>query len=449
MSSRDANIQGRSIAITPEMLNPFSVGIYDIARKGYLLPVALLLLLFTVGPSEFEIGTACTLLSVGVYCYFYSLCGKRKPWWVALGVGAVMAFLVSPFGQPLLWSPYFSLWHHIYPQEPDLSTTRLGFFELAFMNFFGVGLREEIFKSLAVFLAFFVAKNAADKYGRYIRITEPLDGILLAIASGLGFAISETVFLYAAMAQQRLSGQLQQHNLPADLANEIGHLYAFYLTFRRSVLGIAGHAAYSGYLGYFIGMGAMKPRQRWRFFAIGLLWAAALHACWDASQSEQLSAVIAVISYAGLIAAVLQARRISPGREENFATQAYSPSRMRGSAPVPMPIPQPPAGWELRAVSGTLAGRSYPVDSRLLLGRDPSRCDVVLDHGEESVSRRHCELTVDGEGLLLADCGSSNGTFLASGDRLAAGDSRRLYEGDRFYVGSRAITFEVMKRSWR
>jgi len=436
------NLQVRSIAITPEMLNPFSVGLYDIARKGYLLPVALVLLIFTVGSAEIQIGATATLLSVGIYCYFYSLCGKRKPWWVALGVGAVMAFLISPHAQPLLWEPYAALWHNIYPQEVDPRTSNLPFPELAFQNFFGVGLREEIFKSIAVFLAFFVGKNASEKYGKYIRITEPLDGILLAIASGLGFAISETFYLYAPLAASGASKTLQQV-LPANLAVEMGYFYAFYLTFIRSVFVIAGHAAFSGYLGYFIGMGAMKPRQRWKFFCIGLLWAAALHACWDAAtRNPQAPALIGVVSYAGLIAAILQARRISPVREENFATQAYYSTRAKSPAP-----PPPAFEWELRAVSGVLAGRSYPVANRLLLGRDPERCDVVLNHGGDEVSRRHCEVTVEGGALLLEDCGSSNGTYLSSGDRLPVGDSRRLYDGDRFYVGTKAIVFEVSKRA--
>jgi FHA domain len=43
------------------------------------------------------------------------------------------------------------------------------------------------------------------------------------------------------------------------------------------------------------------------------------------------------------------------------------------------------------------------------VGRRPD-CDLPISH--PSVSSNHCELVVSGDGVLLRDCGSTNGTFL-------------------------------------
>jgi len=48
----------------------------------------------------------------------------------------------------------------------------------------------------------------------------------------------------------------------------------------------AGHMAYSGYLGYFIGLSALKPRKRWPILGVGYFSASALHALWNASVAE-------------------------------------------------------------------------------------------------------------------------------------------------------------------
>ena len=81
--------------------------------------------------------------------------------------------------------------------------------------------------------------------------------------------------------------------------------------------------AYSGYLGYFIGLTVLKPRKRVSILAVGYLTAAALHALWNATGffSALLLAVVGVLSYAFLTAAILKARALSPTRSQNFATR--------------------------------------------------------------------------------------------------------------------------------
>ena len=98
----------------------------------------------------------------------------------------------------------------------------------------------------------------------------------------------------------------------------------------------------------------------------------------------------------------------------------------------PMPSPGLPAVVGLTARS-------------LLIGRvSPSRnihpdIDCTSDTG---VSRRHAQLTTDGQRWFVEDLGSSNGTFVgaASGplpeDPIAVGPRTELDDDDRIYVGA-------------
>jgi hypothetical protein len=61
--------------------------------------------------------------------------------------------------------------------------------------------------------------------------------------------------------------------------------------------------------------------------------------------------------------------------------------------------------------------------------------DAGVDHG---VSRLHAMLLSEGEQLLIADLGSTNGTMV-NGKRLVPGDARRLHDGDQVVLGSLAV----------
>jgi RsiW-degrading membrane proteinase PrsW (M82 family) len=68
----------------------------------------------------------------------------------------------------------------------------------------------------------------------------------------------------------------------------------------------AAHMADSAYLGYFIGLSALKPRSRWPILDPGCFSEAALHALWNASgvASILFGALVGVLSYAFLVAAI-------------------------------------------------------------------------------------------------------------------------------------------------
>lgn len=95
------------------------------------------------------------------------------------------------------------------------------------------------------------------------------------------------------------------------------------------VLGsVAGHMAYSGYLGYFIGLSVLRPQQGWLILGVGYLSASGMHALWNATGSidrvgSVILALVGILSYAFLGAAILKARELSPTRKDNFATRFF------------------------------------------------------------------------------------------------------------------------------
>lgn len=83
--------------------------------------------------------------------------------------------------------------------------------------------------------------------------------------------------------------------------------------------------------------------------------------------------------------------------------------------------------YVLRGVSGVTFGKIYPLQTSVVIGRQ-SECEIPIP--SEEVSRRHAELRVTPDGVMVEDLGSSNGTYV--NDRritrqlMKAGDELRL-----------------------
>jgi len=77
---------------------------------------------------------------------------------------------------------------------------------------------------------------------------------------------------------------------------------------------------------------------------------------------------------------------------------------------------------------GTLLGRRVALESEVVIGRDPT-CAIRLD--ADDVSRRHARVAPEGDGHVVGDLGSLNGTWV-NGLEV---ELRRLCPGDRIRVG--------------
>ena len=83
----------------------------------------------------------------------------------------------------------------------------------------------------------------------------------------------------------------------------------------------------------------------------------------------------------------------------------------------------------LLMVEGPSPGkRAFMEKQRMIIGRD-ERCDLVV--AERQVSRQHATITLEGDGYVLRDLGSKNGTFV-NGQQL--GEPHVLQDGDEIQI---------------
>jgi RsiW-degrading membrane proteinase PrsW (M82 family) len=145
-----------------------------------------------------------------------------------------------------------------------------------------IGLIEETSKLLVPLVIFAVA--------RYRR---EADGLLIGVASGMGFAAFESM----------------GYGLTALLASH-GHIGSVeQVLFTRTVLAPAGHAAWTGLI--CAALWRARERRTWVIFPLAFVVAVTLHALWDSVASSYGLIPIALVSY-GLLAWRLRAVSARP-----------------------------------------------------------------------------------------------------------------------------------------
>ncbi|NJK75309.1 MAG: PrsW family intramembrane metalloprotease [Richelia sp. CSU_2_1] len=297
-------------SLTLTQLFPIASTGKELSQKAYLYPgiatvIFVVSMFVAVGNSAAFNLILAAYLSGAAYYFIYQLCGKHKPWWILfLTASATASILLSP-----LLVAFILVFREILPGKLPVEGEEISFLPFLIRMFFGAGLMEELLKSLPILGAMLLGNWLRNPWRDRVGVWEPLDGILLGCASAVGFTLLETLGQYVPQARA-----------------EAGELAGLQLLIPRILGSVAGHMAYSGYLGYFIGLSALKPKKRWQILGVGYFSAAALHALWNASGavSVLLLAAVGVLSYAFLVAAILKARALSPNRERNFATRISS-----------------------------------------------------------------------------------------------------------------------------
>ncbi len=317
ISGEDPPDGPHSDAATLSQLFPIVSTGRDLARKAFLIPgiitVSFVVMMFVaVGNSVFFNFLVAAYLSGAAYYFVYQLCGKHKPWWL---LGGAAIFTVLLLVSPVL-DGFIFVFRVLLPGEIPADPASVNFLTLMIRMFFGAGLMEELLKAIPVLATYWIGTQLRSPYRERIGIWEPLDGILIGTASAVGFTLLETLGQYVPAIMQDVTIQA---------GGDSGELLGLQLLIPRILGSVAGHMAYSGYLGYFIGLSILKPKQRWRTIGIGYFSAAALHALWNTMGVLNLAilALVGVLSYAFLAAAILKARALSPKRSQNFATRFY------------------------------------------------------------------------------------------------------------------------------
>jgi len=163
----------------------------------------------------------------------------------------------------------------------------------------------------------------------------------------------------------------------------------------------------------------------------------AAESSWRLPQGGEWVGVAIIV---GLIALALRRGARQPAR---IATAIPDPPPYQ--SPNAVPVPLKPGKPALRGIAGQYAGVTIPLDNTTILGRDPQTANLVFTFEADSVSKRHSVVRWDAARsvFVLEDLGSTNGTFLANGERLVAGQPRDLRPGERFYIGDQKNQFEA------
>jgi RsiW-degrading membrane proteinase PrsW (M82 family) len=328
--------------------------------------------------SNFLIMLAVFLTMVSLY-FIYRMIGKNKSWYILLGSAGFTAYYLWLFHVDHYFVWMYEFFHlHLAGGEPDDNAP---FIQLFIQHFLGTGFFEEIVKALPIFALVIAGSYMTPEMRSKIGVEEPLDGILIGAASGGGFAVMETLLQYVpqdlvnrwttiALAFRGITGKQATdaalaamrfddlRNLIQLGSNVLGTAPGIKSLIIRSIDESFGHMAYAGYFGYFIGLSVIKPEQRWKILAIGLVSASIPHALWDTVLSMDtvpLEAAVALLSYAVLAAAVLKAREISPNRSLLQPSVIFGGPRPV-TAPMPAYAPPPPSA---PAVAYAAAGPAY------------------------------------------------------------------------------------------
>ena len=84
-----------------------------------------------------------------------------------------------------------------------------------------------------------------------------------------------------------------------------------------------------------------------------------------------------------------------------------------------------------------------PKGGRISIGRDPTRCEVLID--DPAVSQIAAMIESDGVSVFVVDLHTTNGTFL-NGVRLVSGSRSKLKSGDEIGVGYTQLMFQDLKK---
>lgn len=144
--------------------------------------------------------------------------------------------------------------------------------------------------------------------------------------------------------------------------------------------------------------------------------------------------IVAIAAIAGIAIFVMKKRSVP----------APAPAVVQPTAPAAAPaMAAVDTRPRLQCLSGAFAGQRFSIEGSVRIGRDPAKNDLVFPADTQGISSVHCVVVVDGDTIWLKDLGSTYGTFLASGQRLAASEAVQIKIGDKFWLGSEKEVFVI------
>lgn len=166
------------------------------------------------------------------------------------------------------------------------------------------------------------------------------------------------------------------------------------------------------------------------------------------SQTQTVLYVIIGVLAAAVVALVLTRGRKKDGKnqQEEAETQRFQQPEEKDAPTQQLPVeekPQPHVA--LACIGGALQGMTFPISSRVVIGRDPKHCSIIYPKDAKGISSVHCAAEPTADGLIiLIDLGSTYGT-MAGGQQLTVGKGVTLHPGDAFTLGGSENVFVVRR----
>ena len=140
---------------------------------------------------------------------------------------------------------------------------------------------------------------------------------------------------------------------------------------------------------------------------------------------------------AALIGYILKSKK-KKASAAGGAIQDFTEADLGGYAPCSESEP------EVLCTAGVFVNNSFKIRSRIIMGRDPEKCQVVFPKNTPGISSVHCEIIPEAKTVLLIDHKSSYGTYLENGTRLTPNQPYTLKRGDSFYLASHKNKYRIL-----
>lgn len=165
-----------------------------------------------------------------------------------------------------------------------------------------------------------------------------------------------------------------------------------------------------------------------------------------------IAGIVVLLAIAAAVIVLAKKKKAVPAPVPAAPVPASTPVMATAAAPrvsVAAPAAQAIAGdsgLRFQGVSGVFTGKRFAITGQVKIGRDPAKNDFVYPAGTEGISGVHCVLVYQDGQLYLQDLGSTYGTFVNGGQRLAANQAVMLQPGDKFSLGSEKECFVITRK---
>lgn len=427
----------RRPALTAEMLETWQRPWMFLRLFGILL-VATVLLTFAAENMVYISADNKAMLNVSISVIAYIVGSTVVPWTLLLFVwemdiyGNLSIFdllgllLVGGLLSIAIAVPYFNLMEHVFSLRGDYSAS-------------WAAVAEEPAKITICILFILLSR----------RRLNALDGLVIGAAVAAGFAFIETT-------QYGYNWMFKEGTIAAGLSTLQGRnfasIFSGHLFFTAPVLGALGLAANGEKL-------KLRHFLNWRVLlclAIGM-GCHALHNSGDSLPATyqyflystvltigdyslpMCYIIIAIIAWSTMLLVMRGGIRQALAASERGKTMAYM-EHYGSAGALTMPNISDDASM-LCGEAGSFSGQKLrvPRNKPISLGREAS-CQLVL--ASKQVSRKHCEVRLAADGLIIRDLNSANGTKV-NGTRIPPQQDVPLKRGDRVEIGSKDECFVI------